>query len=389
MDRSLAGRIGFGGLLGRPARARPIARAPRGRAARSRQASALDRALALIASALSGLARLLRRFGSLAWRRRRLRALLIAAAIATPLLAGGWLWLRGSSLVAVRHVRVLGAHGSEARSIEAALSAAARRMTTLDVHTDALRAAVAGYPVVRDVRVTTSFPHGIDIRVVEQPAVATLSIAGAKTAVAADGVVLGPGLASGALPALSGAGPVAPPSPGRHLHDASLLGELAVLGAAPQPLAKLVIRAYTTTKGLTVAMRSGLLVYFGDATRPHAKWLSLESVLASSGSVGASYVDVRLPERPAAGFPGGAAPPSSGSEGEAGSEASSAASPDSESSEALATGLSAAVGGGSPSSSQPSSSGSTGGEAESQASGEADSQASGESEAHAEPETEH
>ncbi len=393
MDRSLAGRIGFGGLLGRPARARPVTRAPRrrarGRAASTGQASALDRALALIANALSGLARLLRRCGSLAWRRRRLRAALIALAIAAPLLGGGWLWLRGSSLVAVRHVRVLGAHGSEAHSIDAALSVAARRMTTLDVHTDALRAAVAGYPVVRDVRVTTSFPHGINIHVVEQPAVATLSIAGAKTAVAADGVVLGPGLASGALPALSGAGTVAPPTPGRRLHDAALLGELTVLGAAPQSLAKLVTRAYATTKGLTLAMRSGLLVYFGDATRPHAKWLSLESVLASSGSAGASYVDVRLPERPAAGFPGGAVPPSSSSEGEAGSEASSTTSPDSESSEALAAGLSAAVGGGSSSPSQPSSSASSSGESESQGSGEADSQASGESEAHAEPENEH
>ena len=37
----------------------------------------------------------------------------------------------------------------------------------------------------------------------------------------------------------------------------------------------LVERAFKGPKGLTVAMRNGLLVYFGDATRPHAKWLSL------------------------------------------------------------------------------------------------------------------
>ena len=49
-------------------------------------------------------------------------------------------------------------------------------------------------------------------------------------------------------------------------------------------------------------MRNGLLVYFGDATRPHAKWLSLARVLADPSSAGATYIDVRVPERPAAGF---------------------------------------------------------------------------------------
>jgi hypothetical protein len=63
-----------------------------------------------------------------------------------------------------------------------------------------------------------------------------------------------------------------------------------------------VARAYTGPEGLTVAMRNGLLVYFGDASRPHAKWLSLARVLVSPGAAGAWYVDVRLPERPAAGL---------------------------------------------------------------------------------------
>ena len=45
--------------------------------------------------------------------------------------------------------------------------------------------------------------------------------------------------------------------------------------------------------------------YFGDAGAPHAKWLALARVLADPSSAGASYVDVRLPDRPAAGFPPG------------------------------------------------------------------------------------
>ena len=53
-------------------------------------------------------------------------------------------------------------------------------------------------------------------------------------AVAADGVVLGPGLITGSLPAISeGQGLV--PQVGRHVQGASLLAELAILGAEPKP----------------------------------------------------------------------------------------------------------------------------------------------------------
>jgi cell division protein FtsQ len=342
MDRTLAGRLGIGSLTRQPARAHQgatAARRPGRRRAPARgHATPLDRALAALAALLAGAARLLGDCRAYIWRRRRLRLALIVALLATPLMAGGWLWLRGSSLVAVRQVRVRGAHGSQERAIDAALSSAARGMTTLDVHSAALHAAVASYPVVSDLKISTSFPHGMSIRVIEQPAVAALTVSGAKTAVAADGVVLGPGLASGSLPALNGA---SLPAPGQRVHEQTMLGALAALGAAPSRLAHQVTRAYSSRKGLTLAMHSGLLVYFGDSTRPHAKWLSLVRVLADPSSAGASYVDVRSPERPAAGFPGGVAPAAEGSE----AEASSAASAGGESPEALAEGLTKAAGG--------------------------------------------
>ncbi len=92
------------------------------------------------------------------------------------------------------------------------------------------------------------------------------------------------------------------PARGQRLHNAALLESLSVLGAAPPLLARLAQRAYEGPRGLTVAMKNGLLVYFGDSSRPHAKWLSLARVLADKSSAGALYVDVRLPERPAAGM---------------------------------------------------------------------------------------
>ncbi|MGH2855781.1 MAG: cell division protein FtsQ/DivIB, partial [Solirubrobacteraceae bacterium] len=164
---------------------------------------------------LAGAASLAHSGTSLVWRRRRLRNALIAVLAALPLLGGGWLWLRDSSLVAVEHVQVGGVHGVDAAGIDAALSGAARRMTTLDVNVGALRAAVAPFRVVRGLSVSASFPHELRIRVVEQLPVAALTVAGVRTAVAADGVVLGPALLSASLPAIAGgwASDHSPPPP--------------------------------------------------------------------------------------------------------------------------------------------------------------------------------
>ncbi len=212
---------------------------------------------------------------------------LLAGLLSLIVLAGGWLWLRHSSLVAVEHVRVSGVHGPEAKAIDAALARAARQMSTLDVRTGALNAAVAPYRVVREVRATASFPHGLHIRVIEQLPVAALTVDGERTAVAADGVVLGPALLSGSLPALAGGlNSSAAGLPLRQRVHGSLLASLTVLGAAPAPMARAVVRMFTGPKGLTAAMRNGLIVYFGDATRPHAKWLSLARVLDRSELAG-------------------------------------------------------------------------------------------------------
>jgi cell division protein FtsQ len=241
--------------------------------------------------------------------RLALRAALCAG-IAVPLLGGGWLWLRDSSLVAVRHVHIAGVHGVDAIEIREALDSAAARMTTMDFDAGALRSAVSSFAIVGGLRATTSFPHSVSISVTERPPVAALLTAGQRTAVAADGTVLGPALLSSSLPTVSGS---FEPRPGARLREPAPLAAVAVLGAAPAPLARFLARAFEGPEGLTVAMRNGLLVYFGDATRAHAKWLSLARVLTSPSAAGAWYVDVRLPERPAAGLSSAASSSTSGS----------------------------------------------------------------------------
>jgi cell division protein FtsQ len=384
MDRSLVGRLGLGSLTHAPVRkqarrpARPGKVGPRAGAT-----SPIDAAIELLLRAPASLARLLASCWALVRARRRLRIAVLATLIALPLLGGGWLWLRHSSLVAVQHVRVSGVHGSEAQAIEAALTGAAKRMSTLDVSTAKLRAAVASYPVVGDVRVHTSFPHGMSIEVIEQAPVATLTAGGVQTAVAADGVVLGEAHASSSLPTLTSQVQL---TPGEHVRETALLGELTVLGAAPKALARAAERAYSGSKGLTLVMHSGLRVYFGDSSRPHAKWASLARVLADPGSAGASYVDVRVPERPAAGFPAGVTPPAvAGAEGEAATSTTSG-----ESEQSLAERLATAVGGsstaqqaGNSEEEEASSSGSEAstGESESSPAGEDESESSGETSA--------
>jgi cell division protein FtsQ len=380
MDRLFAGRLGIGSLTRPTARS---ARRPRRHSgstrSRSANATLFDRALEQLWRALTAAAAQLARGTSFVWARKRLRIAVLATMLAIPLLAGGWLWLRESSFVSIEHVRVSGVHGSDAHAIEAALNSAARQMTTLDVQQGRLRAAVASYPVVGDLHVDSHFPHGLSIEVVEQPPVAILSAGGVNTAVAASGVVLGTARASEALPTLTSAVQL---TPGERVREPTLLDDLTALGAAPSRLAKLVERAYSGPKGLTLVLHGGLLAYFGDASRPHAKWISLAKVLADASSAGASYVDVRSPERPAAGFAAGVTPPSAtGAEAEGAAATSSTA----ESAESLAEGLTAATGGAAEpqatSSTEAGEDEATGSEAEGEAADSESSEASGAGEA--------
>jgi cell division septal protein FtsQ len=228
-------------------------------------------------------------------RARRPRIALLLAPAAIALLLGGWLWFRDSSFASVQSVQISGVSGPGAAEIETALRRSARQMSTLDVNVGALQAAVASYPQVRALDVHASFPHGLRIAVIERPAVAVLQAAsGRRAAAAADGVLLGGTLAASDLPTI----PVSS-LPTKRVHDPLLVQYLQVLGAAPAPLERLVWRVYDDQKGVTVEMRDGMLVIFGDSSRAHAKWLSLASVIVANGTASAAYVDVRAPERPA------------------------------------------------------------------------------------------
>ncbi len=213
-------------------------------------------------------------------------------------LYGGWLMLRDAPVFRVEKVQVTGLTGPVVPAVATRLEEAGRGMTTTHVDVAGLRQAVAAYTVVKGLAVHTEFPHGLSIRVTERLPVAALVVGGVRLGIAADGAVVH-GLSGGtqSLPSLT-AGEI--PTT-RALKDPASLDGLEILDIAPAVLRRVIARVGQGPGGMTVYLRNGPPVYFGDTSRLHAKWASAARVLGDSQSRGAAYVDVRLPDRPVAG----------------------------------------------------------------------------------------
>jgi cell division protein FtsQ len=222
------------------------------------------------------------------------RRLLLALGLAVLLAAGYQLWLRDSSLVAVEQVSVTGLTTKDAERVRASLTSAAHGMTTLHVRRDELEQAIAAYPVVRTLEVSTDFPHGLEIHVVEHRPAALVG----GLPVAGDGTILRGLPVEGKLPAIA----VKADLHGTHLKAPAALHAARVAGAAPAALRPRLDRIeLRSQEGLVVELRDGPELYFGDATHVRAKWVAATRVLADPDAAGATYIDVRLPGRPAAG----------------------------------------------------------------------------------------
>jgi cell division protein FtsQ len=230
---------------------------------------------------------------------RRLGPLRVAILLAVALaLGGGWLWFRHSSVVAIQRVTVTGLSGPGAGHIRAALISAARGMSTLDVQTARLHTVVQPFPVVRALKVSAQFPHGLRIHVIEQLPVAALSAAGRRLAVSADGTVLRDLHPARSLPAVS----VRELPVGQRVTNKLERQELAVLAAAPAPLrARSADVVDSPAHGIVVVLRDGPKLFFGSPGQLRDKWLAAAAVLANSSSAGAAYIDLTDPQRPAAG----------------------------------------------------------------------------------------
>jgi cell division protein FtsQ len=228
------------------------------------------------------------------WRRR----IGIALAVLALLISAYWLWFRDSSFARVKEVYVTGVDGPQARAIRSALEQAGLDMSTLHVKTADLRDAVSDYPVVRSITAQGDFPHKLTIDVDLNLPVALLDSPSGRKPVAADGLLLPD------VPITGGLAVIATKSalPSERVTEGRAFDLVRVVGLAPEPLRVRLTRVIIDPKlGIVAQIRKGPELRFGDASRLPAKWMSAARVLAAAGARGATYIDLRLPERPAAG----------------------------------------------------------------------------------------
>jgi cell division protein FtsQ len=229
-----------------------------------------------------------------AWRRRIASTLLALAVLG----CGYWFWFRDSSFARVHDIYVTGVSGPQAREIRNALEDAGLSESTLDVSLPHLRAAVADYPVVRSITAQGEFPHKLVIDVDLNLPVGVLQTPAGRKPVAADGLLLPDVPITRNLPVLATKAAV----PSDRVTAGPAFDLIRVVGLAPEPLRSRITRAsFKAGIGMVVELRRGPELRFGDASRLADKWVAAARVLAAPAARGATYIDLRLPERPTAG----------------------------------------------------------------------------------------
>jgi cell division protein FtsQ len=218
-------------------------------------------------------------------------------------LALGWLWFRDSSFAAVERVTITGSGSSEQRQVREALATTARGMSTLRVDERALKDVVEPYSSVAGLRIRAGFPHDLRIEVIEHEPVATVRTGGSSVPATGGGLLLD-GVKAADLPVVATKAPL----DGRHVSDKRTLAALAVAAAAPPELRARSERLFYGPDGVTLDLRDGPDLIFGSAGDARTKWTAAARVLAESSSIGATYLDLRVPKVVAAGGVGPVTP---------------------------------------------------------------------------------
>ena len=224
---------------------------------------------------------------------RSLSARLIGLVGVMAIVSGGW-WASNSPLFDLRTLSVTGAHHLSQEDV-ARLAGLRGRTNVLWISTSTVARRLQADPWILEARVSRTLPSTITIAIEERRAVAVLMPAGQL--VAQDGVLLGAG-GGARLPRIEGA--IDRPASG--LPRAAPSPALTVVQALPVDLVRQVAQvAMDPTEGITVYLRSGTRVIYGDASAAAAKAAGLQSVLDWAERTGTAidYVDVRAPGAPA------------------------------------------------------------------------------------------
>jgi cell division protein FtsQ len=239
--------------------------------------------------------------------RRRLAVLVGAAAML--LLPAGYWGLEHSSVFSIGHVTVTGGNPRVDAQVRALVSADVAGKSLLQVDASALATRVEALPDVRLARVDRAFPHGVDVSVVMERAVAFVRAGDARYVISADGRVLrSVTRAPARLPRIvlpTGAVVVT----GHTVSSTSMQAALSVLDGVPGRFERGIgarLKGVVSTPGGVVAVFGhGLQVQLGSPGGLPLKLRIAAKVLSQMGASirrSVAYVNVSAPARPTVGY---------------------------------------------------------------------------------------
>lgn len=231
-------------------------------------------------------------------RRRRLMATLILFAV-----VGGLTWLAlFSSLLRVKHVKVIGARHTTAVEV-AQVAGLDDEDNLLLLSTDEIARAARQLPWVKTATVARLLPGTVRVKIVERTPAMVVSLGGQKWTVDARGRVLAPGEARKGLPIIGGV-EVDPPQTGELVGSDEVLSALRTYRSLPKGLRARIRGVFApTVERLSFSLEGGTLIRYGAAERLKAKnqvLLALMQRLRAQGRA-VAYIDVRVPTNPAVG----------------------------------------------------------------------------------------
>jgi cell division protein FtsQ len=229
-----------------------------------------------------------RRFARRQWRRRWLAWRVVLAVVVVLALVGGGIYaVWFSSWLAVEKIEVSGAETVSATQLRQ-VSGIDIGEPLVEVDLDSAERRIGALAVVRSVKVTRQWPHGVLVSVEERTPIAVVEIGGQLRGMDADGVV---------FRQYKKAPPDLPRVETSIGTTAAALKEAAkVISALPDDLTILVDHVQVTTVDqISLVLKDGREVQWGSADDSATKAEVLETLLAT---VEAQSYDVSVPSKP-------------------------------------------------------------------------------------------
>ncbi|AGL15530.1 cell division protein FtsQ/DivIB [Actinoplanes sp. N902-109] len=219
-------------------------------------------------------------------RQRRLRAALPwVVALGVVLVLGGLTWMvYGTSVLGVRHIKVVGAETIDAGQVEqAAAVPGGEPLARVDL--DAVRARVQAIPAVQRAIVSRGWPATVVVQVVERTGVAAVPVGNQFSLIDAEGV---PFRTVAERPSGLPLAKLAAPGPA----DINTRSALTVLGSLTDELREqLVSISVPAPAQVQLGLRKGRTIVWGDDTQSETKAQVATALLARKGDT----IDVSAP----------------------------------------------------------------------------------------------